>query len=55
MAIDRVSFVCPYCITVCGWNEKKKTYDAEQIGTDDEKTIQYAHRSCLERKHNEQE
>lgn len=49
MAFAGVSFVCPVCLMLCGWDEKRKTTDAVQVphpSKDD--WLQYAHAACAE-------
>lgn len=46
---EGVSLVCPVCITLCGWNEKKKTWDGVQVPHPDKTHLQYAHEACMEK------
>jgi hypothetical protein len=45
---ERVSFICPQCSMQCGWDEKKKTYDAVLVSAE-EGRLQYAHERCMDR------
>jgi len=45
----KVSFICPVCLMVCGWNAKRQIYDAVQVEGEDPRELQYAHRECAEK------
>lgn len=42
-----VSFVCPECNFLCGWNDKKRFYDAVEVPGPKEGWKQYAHEKCV--------
>lgn len=44
-----VSYICPFCQMICGWNAKQQVFDAVQIGVTAEREdwLQYAHRVCV--------
>lgn len=46
--MNGVSFVCPVCEMLCGYNEKKKTTDAVQVASTRENWLQYAHANCAD-------
>lgn len=44
-----VSWVCPVCHMICGWNAKKQEFDAVEVQGENPRERQYAHRKCADR------